>query len=56
MGERLPDVAPDVTITGRADPPTEATTATFSFESTDPDAAFLCTLDGVLEPSRARRR
>ena len=41
------DVAPDVTITS-APPATggTATTGTFEFGSTDPDASFLCTLDG----------
>ncbi|HEX7255365.1 MAG TPA: right-handed parallel beta-helix repeat-containing protein [Gaiellaceae bacterium] len=40
--------APDVTITS-APPTTGSTsaTATFEFDSTDPDASFLCTLDGV---------
>ena len=46
------DVAPDVTIT--AAPPTTGDTATsgqIEFSSTDPEAAFLCVLDGGIEIS-----
>jgi parallel beta-helix repeat protein len=38
---------PDVTITSAPALPTTSTSAAFEFESSDPDAAFLCTLDGV---------
>ena len=38
---------PDVTITSAPATGTTSTTATFEFGSSDPEATFLCTLDGV---------
>ncbi len=38
---------PDVSLDGAPTSGTESTTASFDFSSTDPEATFLCTLDGV---------
>jgi parallel beta-helix repeat protein len=42
--------APDVTLLSAPPTGTDATTATFEFNSTDPAASFLCTLDGLTAP------